>query len=133
MGVNHYTNKNAYKYGYRSGLEEKVGNQLKKAGVKAKYEPFQIEYEQPAKKRKYTPDFVLPNGIIIETKGRFTTQDRQKHLYIKKCLPDLDIRFVFQNSRTKLYKGAKSSYGDWCTKHNFKFTDKLIAEEWLNE
>ena len=32
----------------------------------------------------YTPDFVLPNGVIIETKGRFVAADRRKHLEIKK-------------------------------------------------
>ncbi len=58
-------------------------------------------------------DFVLHNSIIIETKGMFTAADRRKHLAIKKQHPNLDIRFVFENSRRKLRKGAKSSYGEW--------------------
>ncbi len=33
----------------------------------------------------------------------------------------------------KLYKGAKSSYGDWCKKHGFKYADKTIPKEWLKE
>jgi hypothetical protein len=40
---------------------------------------------------------------------------------------------VFNNSRAKLYKGAKSSYGDWCKKYGFKYADKVIPKEWLEE
>jgi len=57
--------------GYRSGLEEEVAFQLSQAGVKAKYEPIKIKYTIPASEHTYTPDYILPNGIVIETKGRF--------------------------------------------------------------
>ena len=83
--------------------------------------------------RKYTPDFRLPNGIIVETKGRFISDDRKKHLLVQQQHPDLDIRFVFSNSKAKLNKGAKSTYADWCIKHGFLYADKTIPEEWLNE
>jgi len=83
--------------------------------------------------RTYTPDFILKNGIIIETKGRFLTADRKKHLCIKKQQPSLDIRFVFTNSRSKLSKGAKSTYGEWCIKHGFRYYDRIIPEDWLKE
>jgi hypothetical protein len=120
------------KYGYRSGLEGKVSAQLTEAGVDFEYETFKIEY-QVNETRKYTPDFRLPNGIIVETKGRFVSDDRKKHLLVKQQRPDLDIRFVFSNSKAKLNKGAKSSYADWCNKNGFLFADKLIPEEWWNE
>jgi hypothetical protein len=119
--------------GYRSGLEEKVGKALTKLGVKYGYEDMKINYTQPAKYRTYTPDFTLPNGIIIETKGRFTSDDRQKHVWIKSQQPKLDIRFVFSNSNQKLYKGAKSTYADWCIKHGFLYADKMIPQEWIDE
>jgi hypothetical protein len=93
----------ARKYGYRSGLEIKISDLLKEQRVKFKYEPFKIEWEDLAY-RTYTPDFVLFNGVIIETKGQFTASDRRKHLAIKKQHPKLDIRFVFENSRRKLRK-----------------------------
>ena len=83
--------------------------------------------------RKYTPDFTLPNGIIVETKGRFTTYDRKKHLLIQKQHPDLDIRFVFSNPNSKLYKGSKSTYASWCEKNNFIYAKKLIPKEWISE
>ena len=120
------------KYGYRSGLESKVSAQLNEAGVSFEYETFKIEY-QVNETRKYTPDFRLPNGIIVETKGRFISDDRKKHLLVQQQHPDLDIRFVFSNSKAKLNKGAKSTYADWCIKHGFLYADKFIPEEWLNE
>ena len=52
---------------------------------------------------------------------------------IKKQHPNLDIRFVFTNSRTKLRKGAKSSYGEWCIKYGFRYYDRIIPEDWLKE
>ena len=118
--------------GYRSGLEEDMAEFLKKLKIKFTYEKEKIKWVD-LKIRTYTPDFVLENGIIIETKGRFISVDRRKHKEIKKQFPDLDIRFVFNNSRSKLYKGAKSSYGDWCKKHGFKYADKTIPKEWLKE
>ena len=124
---------NSIKHGYRSGLEDKVSRQLKELGVSFEYEILKIEYEVN-EKRKYTPDFrILSNGIIVETKGRFVTADRKKHLLVKKQRPDLDIRFVFSNSRAKINKGSKTTYGDWCDKNGFQYADKLIPEEWINE
>ncbi len=120
------------KYGYRSGLEEKVSQQLTKAKIKFSYESTRISYEVN-EVRKYTPDFILGNGIIVETKGRFVVADRKKHLLIKKQHPTLDIRFVFTNSRAKINKGSKTTYGMWCDKHGFQYADKLIPKEWLNE
>ena len=118
---------------YRSGLEDKVAAQLRDAEIDAKYEEYQIQYEIPASSHHYTPDFVLPNGIIIETKGVFDVDDRKKHLLIKKQYPKLDIRFVFSSSKTHIYKGSKTTYADWCNKYGFKFADKWIPDTWLRE
>ena len=96
------------------------------------YESIKIEWEDLTY-RTYTPDFILNNGIIIETQGRFLASDRKKHIAIKKQHPDLDIRFVFTNSKNKLQKGAKSSYGQWCDKHGFRYYDRIIPEDWLKE
>jgi hypothetical protein len=83
--------------------------------------------------RRYTPDFLLPNGIIIETKGRLTVDARKKHLWIQDQLPELDLRFVFSNPKVKIYKGSKTSYGDWCQQYGFKFAKKLIPKVWIEE
>jgi hypothetical protein len=118
--------------GYRSGLEDRISEQLKELSVQFKYEEFKIKYEVN-ESRTYTPDFELPNGIIIESKGRFVSADRKKHLLVKKQHPLLDIRFVFSNSKAKISKGSKTSYGDWCDKNGFLYADKLIPEGWINE
>ena len=109
----HKVRREAIKYGYRSGLEHKISIYLKEKKCQYTYESIKIEWEDLAY-RTYTPDFILYNGIIIETKGRFLAADRRKHLAIKKQHPKLDIRFVFTNSSSKLSKGAKSSYAQWC-------------------
>jgi len=118
----------ARKYGYRSGLELSVSEKLKQQNIKFLYEALKIEWEDLAY-RTYTPDFILYNGIIIETKGMFTAADRRKHLAIQRQHPKLDIRFVFENSRRKLRKGAKSSYAEWCIKYGFKYYDRIIPED----
>ena len=120
------------KHGYRSGLEDRISEQLKSLKVPFKYEEFKI-MDEVNEVRTYTPDFELPNGIIIESKGRFVAADRKKHIIIKRQHPFLDIRFVFSNSRAKLYKGAKSTYGDWCSKYGFLYADKRIPDEWLTQ
>jgi hypothetical protein len=121
------------KNGYRSGLEEKVSKQLEDLGIPYEYEKLKITYEVH-ENRTYTPDFkILANGIIVETKGRFVTADRKKHLLIKKQHPEIDIRFVFSNSNAKLQKKSPTSYADWCDKNGFLYADKLIPQEWLDE
>jgi len=119
--------------GYLSGLEESTANDLKARGIDAPYEAVTIEYGQPAQKRKYTPDFKLPNGIFIETKGRFTVEDRKKHLYIRESHPELDIRFVFDNPNAKLRKGSPTSYAMWCDKNGFKWAKKRVPDAWIKE
>ena len=122
----------ALKHGFRSGLEEDIDNVLKQVGVDGEYEKHKINYTKPETKHTYTPDFRLPNGVFIETKGRFVLADRKKHILIKQQHPDLDIRFVFQNAKNKIRKGSKTTYGDWCTKHGFLSSEKVIPSEWLD-
>jgi DNA polymerase III sliding clamp (beta) subunit (PCNA family) len=118
--------------GYRSGLEVKIQDQLKELGVSFKYEKVKIEWED-LMYRKYTPDFILPNNIIVEVKGLFTASDRRKHLLVKKQHDTLDIRFVFENSKRRLSKVSKTTYADWCVKHGFLYADKEIPTEWIEE
>lgn len=121
----------AVKHGYRSGLEEEIDKTLQENQINGEYEQHTINYIIPESKHTYTPDFRLPNGIFVETKGRFVIEDRKKHLLIKQQHPELDIRFVFQNSRGKIRKGSKTTYADWCDKHGFTYADKTIPTDWL--
>ena len=118
--------------GYRSGLEVGLAEALTHIGIDGEYEQHKIKYTKPATNHTYTPDFRLPNGIFVETKGRFVAEDRKKHILIKDQHPELDIRFVFQNSKNKIRKGSNTTYADWCDKYGFKYADKTIPETWLN-
>lgn len=118
---------------YRSGLEEKIAKQLESLGVYGVFELKKIKYIKPVTNHTYLVDFILPNGICVESKGLFDSDDRKKHLLLKEQYPDLELRFVFSRSATKLYKGSKTTYADWCIKNGFKFADKLIPVEWLKE
>lgn len=124
----------ALKHGFRSGLEETIAKKLSADNVAFEYEKLKINFTQPEKKRSYTPDFqLLSNGIIIESKGRFLVADRLKHLWVKEQHPEYDIRFVFSNSKAKLSKASKTTYGMWCDKHGFKYADREIPKGWINE
>lgn len=130
--LNPYSRRHS-KSAYRSGLEETNAAYLKAAGIDPVYECYCIHYTIPPRGTRYTPDFLLPNGIIVETKGRFVPEDRMKHTLIKEQHPELDIRFVFTNSNAKLYKGSPTSYAQWCTKFGFKYADRRIPDDWLKE
>tara|TARA_R110002012_G_scaffold95955_1_gene231591 strand:- start:579 stop:1022 length:444 start_codon:yes stop_codon:yes gene_type:complete len=119
-------------YRYRSGLEKQIAAFLQEVQTKVRYEQLKVEWED-LRYRTYTPDFLLDNGIIIESKGIFDAEDRHKHTCIRKQHPELDIRFIFSNAKGRLYKGAKSTYTDWCIKNNFKFAHRVIPQEWLAE
>ena len=131
--------------GFRSGLEATNASFLRAAGVPFDYETRLIYYVVPRRRASYKPDFVLPNGIILETKGLFDAEDRQKHLLIKEQYPDLDIRFVFSRSATTLTKVMKivdgqkirrenpTTYASWCKTHGFLFADGTPPLDWLNE
>lgn len=123
----------AKKYGFKSGLEENIYEQISGKGIPVQYESEQVSYIVPASEHTYHPDFKLPNGIIVETKGRFVLADRKKHLLVKQQHPELDIRFVFSNSKNKINKKSKTTYGIWCEKNGFKYADKTIPDEWFDE
>lgn len=118
---------------FRSGLETKTAADLTARGQRVAFETFKLPYTIPASLHHYTPDFLLANGIIIETKGIFDVADRHKHVLIHQEHPDLDIRFVFYRAGSKLYKGSPTTYADWCDERGFRYSDKTIPEAWLKE
>ena len=118
--------------GYRSGLEETIAVSLQRRGFDPHFEETKIEY-RVEETRRYTPDFPLDNGVIVESKGRFTAADRKKHLLVKEQHPHLDIRFVFSRSSTRISKTSQTTYADWCRKNGFLFADKDVPDAWLLE
>jgi len=115
-------------------LEVRIAAELETAtGSPVPYESTTITYEKPAKKSRYTPDFRLPNGIFVETKGRFVTADRQKHLAIQAQHPVYDIRFVFSNPNQRISKQSSTTYAMWCERHGFKYAKGSVPLAWIRE
>jgi hypothetical protein len=117
---------------YRSKYEEDVCSKLDKARIRFEYETLNLYYDI-TEQRKYIPDIILPNGIIIELKGRFTPKDRKKMLLVIEQYPSLDIRMVFMRPNNKLNKHSRTTYAQWCDKHNVKWANKYIPIEWIQE
>ena len=132
---------------HRSGLEEKIDEQLKSAGTSYTYEnpDTRIPYTVPSSDHKYLPDFCItrPDGttLIIEAKGIWSYEDRYKHLLIRQQHPELDIRFIFSRSKSRISKRSTTTFGDICEGLGrgpfkgitWKYSDKIIPTEWLNE
>lgn len=128
---------------YRSDLEETVAGQLEKAGVAFDYEGVVLEFEIPARKAKYNPDFpIIGCPIILETKGRFghrgsrkdAAEVRHRLILAKQQNPQADIRLVFQNANYKIYPGSKTTYAKWAEDHGFPWADKgRVPQAWIDE
>ena len=92
---------------FRSGLEEKVADLLEGLGVSYQYESERVPYTI---QHNYTPDFALPNHVLLETKGYWDAADRRKIAAVKKDNPDLDLRMVFQAPYNKISKHSSITY-----------------------
>jgi hypothetical protein len=97
------------------------------------YETNKLDYVVPASKHKYLTDFKIGDNSYIEVKGRLTSDDRKKYLLVRDQHPEITLRFFFDKSNNKLYKGSPTTYAMWCEKEGFEWTDlKLgLPEEWL--
>lgn len=122
---------------FRSGYEERVYKDALTRKRKLDYEPPDaiVHYVKPARKARYIPDFRLPNGVLVETKGRLTPEDRAKMLNVKRDNPQADIRFLFQRASQRITRSKNSmTYGEWADKHGFRWSaGDSIPEEWWND
>lgn len=117
---------------YRSRFEATVASALERAGITVEYEPkaSRLRYTTA---HEYTPDFRLPNGVLIEVKGYFPAPDRAKLLAVWKANPVADIRLVFQRPSVPIYKGSKTTYAAWADKHGFPWATGGVPPEWAAE
>ena len=114
----------------RSGLERRIDRELKWGGFEYQYEPVYIPYLLHC---RYLADYVLPNGIIIEAKGHFTSADRRKMKAVKEAHPTLEIRMVFGRAENKLNKTSRTTYAKWCETKGFPWANKSIPDSWHRE
>lgn len=132
----------------RSRFEKTVAKQLDDKGMSYEYEKYSYEYDEPLRKNQarcaecgsstllrtgwYTPDFFLDNGVIIESKGRFTAADRRKMVAVKEHHPDLDIKLLFMRNN-RIHKNSQTTYVDWCDKHDYDCAVKEVPDAWLRK
>lgn len=119
-----------FKKKFRSGFEKSIALALTEAGVDYEFETVNIPY---VLSHIYIPDFILPNGILVECKGFFKVDDRKKHLAIKEQHPDLDIRFVFQAPNGIVGGAKKLTCAKWADKHGYKWAKRWIPKDWIAE
>lgn len=113
---------------YRSQFEAMVALDLQDHGVAFEYETKTITYELP---RVYTPDFVLPNGVIVEVKGYFPPEQRRKMIEVKRANPDLDIRLLFQRAQGKIGQGPRAlTVAGWAEANGFPWAEGTVPPEW---
>ena len=129
---------------YRSGFEHRLATQLYEAGINFEYERERWAYRLPVHKgicdscqastvfsgRTYTPDFFLPNGIVIEAKGKCTSETRTQLENIVKYNPNKDLRVVFMQDNW-LTSSKKGRYTDWAKKLGIPVAVGSIPKEWL--
>jgi hypothetical protein len=114
---------------FRSGLEEKVATLFNELGVIYEYESTKIPY---VIQHNYTPDFVLANGIYLETKGYWDAAGRRKTRNVKEQHPDIDLRMVFQQPFNTISKRSKTTYAQYCDKLSIPWTSFTnIPIDWL--
>jgi hypothetical protein len=111
----------------RSGFEKKTATNLTARGVEYKYETERLRYTVPATPRVYTPDFLLPNGIYVECKGKFDRDSRKKMALVIEQHPDKDIRLLFMRDNP-INKGSKTKYSTWCNERGIKYAVSATGE-----
>ena len=129
----------------RSGLEDRIKEDLEKKGVKYEYESIKYAYTKDTCKNCgavvnsgiYTPDFIIERNtgvpLILEAKGYMDSPTRTKMQRVKRDNPDQDIRFVFQRDNF-IRRGSKTKYSDWCFKNGFQYSiGEEIPKEWLKD
>ncbi|CAB4217485.1 endonuclease I [uncultured Caudovirales phage] len=125
---------NAYAEGHRSGLEDAFRDLCDKEGLHVEYEANSLPFTTPPQKRRYHPDWKVSDKCYLETKGKFTAQDRKKAVLVKEQHPDVRILYVFQRSKNTLSKSSKTTYGDWCDKAGIEwctFSDTTYWQDYI--
>jgi hypothetical protein len=80
-------------------------------------------------------DFELGPNDYIEVKGRLLPSERKKYLLVRECNPGVTIRFFFDKSDNKIYKGSPTTYAKWCEDNGFEWTDikRGLPAAWLKD
>lgn len=105
-------------YTPRSIYDSKAEYKLNVAYPELKHHPdMRVEYTIS---HVYRPDFVAPDGTLVEVKGYFPGDERSKFKALKKQHPELDIVLVFCDPNEKISETSRTTYKDWALKNGFK-------------
>jgi hypothetical protein len=107
----------------RNKFEKRIAQQLSKAKVRFRYEPYKIPYVLAC---HYVTDFEIevPTGsFIVETKGYLRPEDRRKLVAVKRQHPEKDIRICFFRANKRDIK--------WADRNGFRYCIGKIPKEWL--
>lgn len=128
--------------GKRSGYEEHVAKSLDSRNIPYEYEAEVLSYIKPPvppKPSRYTPDFTIEKKdgtkMYIESKGKFTAQDRKKMVLVKEQNPEADIRLLFMRDNY-LTTQKKSKYSTWALRNGFPFAVSYsghVPDSWIEE
>lgn len=113
----------------KSGFERKISVQLKQSGMGFTYETLKLPYVLNG---TYSPDFILDNGIIIETKGYMDRDAKRKMEAVKRQYPDLDLRILFMDASKKM-PNSKQTHGAWASKMGYVWAEGEVPREWLKQ
>jgi ribonuclease BN (tRNA processing enzyme) len=109
---------------------------MEATNIPYEYEPDTFEYRVEETKH-YTPDYKYKKRgrgptkyFYVEYKGVLKLEDRKKAERMRAQHPDVEIYFVFQRHLNKICKGSKTTYGMWCDKNGFGWSDKL-EDKWF--
>ena len=115
--------------GMRSMGEVSCAANMDLLKIPYEYEKHTLQYQHAP--QTYTPDFVLPNGMVIEFKGKMTAETRKKMISIKRSNPNVRIGIVFQKANNKLSSKPNSTrYWQWAETNGFLHSDAYVPKEW---
>lgn len=122
---------------FRSGLEDRVIEDLEIKGIPYEYESMKIPYVKPSSSCTYNPDLLFYKKVgglmFVEIKGRLDLITRKKHEYLRVQYPDLDLRFVFGDWNNRIYKNSPTTYRHWADNLGIPCANKVMPQEWIDE
>ena len=109
-----------------SAVEARVVQLLDKAVVDFTHHPkpplrYTVEHTYTSDIKVWPLDGSAP--FLVEVKGYWPSEDRNKWLKMWQQNPREDIRLAFQKPNTPLRKGARTTYAQWADKHGIKWCD----------
>ena len=115
-------------------FEARVVSDLNSRSISFEYEPDKLPYTV---QRNYIPDLRI-GEMYVEVKGYFRQKAQRKMRNVKEQHPEKDIRFLFQRldspvqGAKKRKDGTKMTCAEWAERHNFKYAEKEIPDDWIN-